>query len=66
MKIILYTTSCPKCLILKKKLDDKNIKYETEVNIDIIKEKGFFSMPILEVDGEALSFEEAVNYINNL
>ena len=27
MDIILYSTGCPKCKILKKKLEDKNIDY---------------------------------------
>ena len=62
-KIILYTTNCPKCEILKEKLDSKNITYEVCSDIKIMVAKGFRSAPILEVDNKVLTFLEAVNWI---
>ena len=33
-KIILYSNNCPRCKILKKKLDDNKINYEIIDNVD--------------------------------
>lgn len=66
LKVILYSTHCPKCEILKKKLTDKNVNF-TEVNdTDIMLEKGFMSAPMLEVGDEVMSFSNANKWINNL
>lgn len=63
MHIVLYSNECPKCKILKQKLDDKNILYEVCDDIDLMIEKGFRSMPVLELNGEVMNYLEAVNYI---
>ena len=64
MKVTLYTTGCPKCTILKKKLDDAGIEYNTVTDVDIMQEKGFSTMPMLEVDGEIIDFGKAVKWVN--
>lgn len=66
MKVTLYSTDCPKCKVLEKKLDDSGVAYETEKDIDIMLEKGFVSAPMLEVDGVVMSFKEGIEWINNL
>lgn len=65
--INLYTIeTCPKCKILKAKLNSKNIPY-TEITDNLVhKEKGFEWFPILEVDGKLYEFSEANAYINSL
>ncbi len=64
MEVILYSTHCPKCLILEKKLQNKNITY-TEVNdISVMQEKGYLSVPVLEVDGKSMFFKEATDWVN--
>lgn len=60
--MIFYSNDCPKCKILKAKLDQKNIAYETCSDMDVMIDKGFNSMPILEIDGEILNYLEAVNW----
>lgn len=62
----LYSTGCPKCKVLKSKLDSKQIDYTIIEDIEVMKNKGFNSLPVLEVDGTMYEFREAVNYINNL
>ena len=62
-KIILYTTNCPKCEILKEKLDTKNITYEICTDIKEMVAKGFRSAPILEVDDVAFTYLDAINWI---
>lgn len=64
MGIILYSTHCPKCNVLTKKLEDKKIKYCEVTDINIMTEKGYMSVPILEVDGKSMNFSEANEWIN--
>ena len=64
MKVILYSTNCPKCNILEKKLNMKNIDYETITDVDLMISKGFMSAPILEVDGNVMEFKTAVEWVN--
>lgn len=62
--VILYSTGCPKCQVLKSKLDSKNISYEVFDDKDKMINKGFTNVPILEVDGEIMDFKKAVEWIN--
>ena len=60
--IILYSTGCPQCKVLKTKLDSLNINYELITDESIMMEKGFRSAPILEVDGEIMTFTQAIKW----
>ncbi len=65
MNVILYSTHCPKCNILEKKLKEKNITY-TEINdVNVMTEKGFITVPMLEVDGTVMDFKAASSWIMN-
>jgi len=64
--IVLYSNHCPRCNILLTKLTSSNIEFTVEDNIDVLTEKGFDFMPVLEVDGKCLNFIEANAYINSL
>lgn len=66
MNIILYSTGCPKCNVLKKKLAKKNIKYVENNDIDTMTALGIDQIPVLSVDGELLDFTEANEWIKNL
>lgn len=66
MSVVFYSTHCPKCLVLEKKLKQNNIEYEEINDIDIMSEKGYMSVPVLEVDGKAMDFKTANDWINNL
>ena len=60
----LFSTGCPKCTILKKKLSQKDIEY-TEVNdIQQMLDMGLQSVPWLEVDGQMMDFNQANQWIN--
>ena len=65
MEVTLYSTGCSKCQVLKKKLDAKDIKYDTISDIDSIRETGFMSVPLLKVDGKVMLFNEAIGWVNN-
>ena len=62
--IVLYSSHCPKCEILKKKLEEQNIEFEENNNIDEMIEKGFISAPMLDVNGEVMDYSKAVKWIN--
>ena len=63
MKVVLYSTHCPKCKVLESKLNQKSIDYEEINDVKIMREKGFMSAPNLEVDGVVYDFKEAVRWI---
>ena len=62
-KVILYEHGCPRCKVLKLKLDQKGIEYETVNDIDVMKAKGFNEAPKLEINGIIMDFKEAVKWI---
>lgn len=64
MEVILYTTFCPKCRVLEAKLKQKGIEYKEITDVDIMTEKGFMSVPMLEVDNFVMNFTEANTWIN--
>lgn len=61
--VVLYEHGCPRCKVLKMKLDQKGIKYETVSDVDAMKEKGFNEAPKLEVGEKVMGFKEAVEWI---
>ena len=61
--ITLYSTNCPKCNVLKQKLQSLNIDFEISYNIDELIELGFMDAPILIVNDQYLNFSKAVNWI---
>ena len=63
--VVFYSTHCPKCSVLEKKLKQANIEY-TEINdVGTMLAKGMTSAPNLEVDGKLMVFTEAVEWINS-
>lgn len=65
MDVILYSIHCPMCMVLEKKLQSANIDYKIETDEDLMLDKGFVTLPILEVDGNAMDFKAAIDWINN-
>lgn len=67
MNIVLYTIDCPNCLVLEKKLNDKTIEFLKVSDKDTIIAKGLgdSTFPILDVDGEAMNYKSAIQWINN-
>jgi hypothetical protein len=62
---ILYSTGCPRCKVLEKKLESNGIAYEKNNSVDEMLELGISEVPVLSVYGQLLNFSEAVNWINN-
>ena len=66
MDIILYSTGCPKCKILKKKWEDKIIDYVENDDIETMISLGIEQVPVLSVDNKLFQFAEAVKWVNEL
>ena len=64
MMITLYSTGCPRCNVLVQKLNSKGIEYNVVNDVDIMTEKGIETVPVLEVDGQMMSFKEATDWVN--
>lgn len=63
--MILYTTHCPKCNILKMKLQDKDIMFTEVTDIEVMESKGIRSVPVLEDDnGIMMDFMSAVKFVS--
>ena len=62
-QVILYEHGCPRCKVIKAKLDQKNIAYELVNDVDVMKAKGFLEAPKLDVNGVIMDFKEAIKWI---
>jgi glutaredoxin len=62
----IYTTdTCPRCKVLKVKMDAKGIPYESITDVDEIQRLGIMSVPYMQVDdGELMDFATANAWIN--
>lgn len=65
-QIDLYSTHCPKCIMLESRMKAKKINYNliTDFDVEEIKSKGFMSMPILVVNGEYMEFTNAMKWVS--
>lgn len=65
MNITLYTTHCPQCNILEKKLQASGIEYTTSEDVQKMLELGFKSAPVLVVDDKPpYSFKDACAWVD--
>lgn len=62
----LYTTNCPKCKMLKMRLDSLGCDYETCEDVSEMEKLGFMEAPILESDGTYMNFVDAVMWLNKM
>ena len=64
--VILYSTGCARCKALKMKLEKMGIPFKLNEDKDgkNIINLGRSQAPILSIDGQLYSFEEAVKYLN--
>ena len=65
--MILYSSStCPKCKVLKMKLDKTGVNYTVNENVEDMEKIGIKSLPYLQVDGKLLDFGEAIAFVKKL
>ena len=63
--VILFSNGCPRCKVLKQKLDDKQIKYTINEDFDELIQNGLQTAPVLKVDDNYYQFGEAVKFIGD-
>lgn len=64
--VIIYSLdSCPCCQELKKKMDDKNIKYTEVKDIGLMKSMGFTYVPHLQVGETILDEDDAIAWVES-
>lgn len=61
-KIILYSTGCPQCKVLKQLLEKSDVHYDICSDVDKMMGMGISSVPMLDVDGELMNFPAAMKW----
>lgn len=64
IKPILFSTGCPRCEVLKKKLAEKSVEYTENNSVDEMLSLGITEVPVLKIDGNLIGFKEAVEWVN--
>lgn len=65
MEVIFYSTNCPKCKVLKAKMNQKGIEYKEINDVDFMLSKGIKSAPAIEIDGRIMDFSESVKWVGS-
>lgn len=63
--VTLYSTGCPRCAVLKKKLEEKGVDYTENNSVDEMFALGISTVPMLSIGDELKTFAEAVAWLNN-
>lgn len=66
MKVVVYSTNCPKCSVLEKRLTTLGIEHDTVLGADEILKRGFQTAPLLEVDGKIMDFKEGMEWAKTM
>lgn len=61
-----YTIGCPMCNVLESKLKSAGIEYEKIESEDAIRDLGFTTAPLLEVNGQVMDFSKAIAYLRSI
>lgn len=61
--ITLFSTNCPRCKVLERKLTAAGLDYTVNTNIKEVIDAGFKSAPVLKVDDTYYTFKEGVDWI---
>ena len=61
------SSTCPKCKVLKTKLDKAGIEYQVNENIEDAKALGIKTLPYVQLqDGTLLDFGKAIAFIRDM
>lgn len=61
--IILFSTGCSKCKMLKSLLDRNKIPFKESDDVQQLIDRGFTSVPVLLVDDKYMKYNEAVEWV---
>ena len=65
MQVILYSTGCPKCEVMKEKLKDSGIPYTESDDVSVLIKNHIDTVPVLSVDGVLMEFSQANDWLKN-
>ena len=69
MKVIFYSSHCPKCRVLEQLMKQNNIDYQLiddeNIYLSIAEKNEISSMPFAEIDGEIIDTKKLQQYIND-
>ncbi len=60
--VILHTTGCPRCRVLKTKLLRAGVEFTENSDVPKMLELGIKTAPVLSVDGELMDFAAACRW----
>ena len=63
MNIIFYTTHCPKCAVLKTKLDKAGVSYSTCQDVQEMLNLGIQAAPALSINGNIFDFGQSIKWL---
>ena len=63
-EVILYGNGCPKCKVIKSRLEKEKIKFIEKDDSEKLQSLGYKSYPVLEVDEKFMEFASAYKWIN--
>ncbi len=63
-KVILYSTeTCHRCKAVKQILNANSVDYEEVVDINVMKNKNFTEVPMMEVDDKTLDYMDIMTWL---
>lgn len=64
---VFSSSTCPKCKVLKIKMDKAGLVYEVNENPDDMKELGIKTLPMLQLsNGDLLDFGAAIAFVKDM
>lgn len=63
--IIMYSTHCPLCRVLERKLIEKNIDFDEITDEDTIIARGIKNVPMLDINGQLFTFAESIRWVDS-
>jgi len=63
LNVTMYSTGCSRCKTLGMMLDKKHISYSVNSDVDEMVNLGLASVPALDVDGELMTYEKAMQWV---
>ena len=64
--IVLYSNNCPRCNVLKAKVQRTGLPFRVVDDVDAMEQLGITSVPYLCVDGQMMDFPTACKWVNIL
>ena len=61
--IILYSTGCPKCNILERRLTNDKIEFSITDNVDKLIDMGFQNAPVLQIGDNFIDYTNAMKLL---